>query len=114
VLPDPLAAGRVRRRHEELFGSVRVTSWPASMAAEDVGHLALPGGDPVPLVYWMLGCIGPAAWRVLPGHTAGEKLAAAPPTHSAEFAPAPEPTLATGAAALEAAARCWLDHDAAA
>jgi hippurate hydrolase len=109
VVPEPVAAGLVRRRHEELFGAVRVTGWPASMAAEDVGHLALAGA--VPLVYWMLGCVGPARWRGLPGRTAGDKLAAAPPTHSAEFAPDPEPTLATGTAALEAAALCWLQED---
>jgi hippurate hydrolase len=112
VVPEPAAAGLVRRRHEELLGAVRVAGWPASMAAEDVGHLAAPAtgrpDDRVPLVYWMLGCVGPAQWRDLPGRGAAEKLAAAPPVHSAAFAPALEPTLATGVSALEAAALCWL------
>ncbi len=108
VVSDPVATDAVRRRHERLFGSVRVAGWPPSMAAEDVGRLALCGVDRVPLVYWMLGCVGPAQWRHLPGRTAAEKLSAAPPTHSPAFAPALEPTLATGAAALEAAALCWL------
>jgi hypothetical protein len=62
-----------------------------------------------PCVYWLLGGADPACFA---DATTGADIAAAarglPSNHSPLYAPVPQPTLATGIAALTTAVRTWL------
>ncbi len=70
------------------IGAEKVVESQAHMASEDFGHLGQAAG--VPSVYWFLGGVASDA-TADPG--------AVPVNHSPHFAPAPEPTLATGVSA---------------
>lgn len=70
------------------LGTERVVECQPHMASEDFGHLGQAIG--VPTVYWFLGG-APSDATADPG--------AVPVNHSPHFAPAPEPTLATGVSA---------------
>lgn len=112
TVSDAGAAAVVRRAHAAQFGPDRVVDWPPSLATEDFAHFA-DGGDgaPVPLVYWLLGAVGPGQWRAAPG-TGAEKLAGLPSNHSPRFAPDVRTALPTGVRALWAAALAHLATDA--
>ena len=72
-----------------------------------MGLLAVEAG--APCVYWMLGGADPARFAGL--STTDELIGVArtlPSNHSPLFAPAIEPTLSIGTAALVNAARAWL------
>lgn len=77
--------------------------------SEDVGVFALTAG--VPCVYWILGGADPALFAG--AGTAAElmaKMADIPSNHSPYYAPAIQPTLTIGVAALVMAAKEWLAH----
>jgi hippurate hydrolase len=77
--------------------------------SEDVGVFALTAG--VPCVYWILGGADPALFAG--AGTAAElmaKMADIPSNHSPFYAPAIQPTLTVGVAALVVAAKEWLAH----
>ncbi|WP_308416778.1 amidohydrolase [Streptomyces sp. AJS327] len=110
--PDATATAAVRAVHRDLYGAERVTGWPPSTATEDVGlygdaGAALHGQPGIPLVYWMLGTVGPKTWAATPGD-AERKLAALPPNHSPRFAPDVRAALPTGITAMTSAALTWL------
>jgi hippurate hydrolase len=97
---DPAATELVRRAHETVFGSHRVTRWPGSMSSEDFPILADgAAGSAIPTVYWMLGCIGKQQWA----------SASVPGNHSPSFAPDAAQCLPTGITALVVAALAHLD-----
>jgi hippurate hydrolase len=81
------------------LGSDKIFQILAVSASEDFGLLRAAAG--VPSVFWFFG--GPAEEIF---H--GKQLDEIPSNHSAEFAPAIEPTLTTGIEALTTAARAWL------
>lgn len=98
---DPHTTEAVRSAHTTLYGPERVTTWPASMAAEDFplygdAGLAVHGEPGIPLVYWMLGTTGRAQWEASPTRV--------PPNHSSRFAPAVRTALPAAITALTAAA----------
>ncbi len=94
---DPALARRVAAAFERTFGKANVVSPPPVMGAEDFGDFGRAAGAPS-LIFWIGGA--PAgAYAAAGGDTT--KL---PSLHSAFWAPDPEPTLKTGAAALAAAA----------
>ncbi|MEE1926725.1 amidohydrolase [Streptomyces sp. TRM 70351] len=97
---DPWATEAVRRAHTARYGPARVGHWPPSMAAEDFPlfgdrGLSLHGEEGVPLVYWMVGVVGPGEW-------AGDS--SPPPNHSPHFAPHVRTALPSAISALATAA----------
>jgi amidohydrolase len=111
LVPDQELTAAVAAAHRDHFGTQRVAQWPASMASEDVTWFAQPPGSAarVPLVYWVLGSVGPRAWAQA-GDTAAARLAALPGNHSSRFAPTPGLSLTTGIRALVVAAAGRLGH----
>jgi hippurate hydrolase len=105
---DPDAVTRTRGALESVVGAGRLVDPGPVTGSEDVGVLAAAAG--APLVYWLLGGADPAAFA---GAATPEQLlrvvAGLPSNHSPQFAPAEDPTLRIGVAALVAAATEWLD-----
>jgi hippurate hydrolase len=112
LVNDPAAVARTRPALEALVGADRVFDPGLVTASEDVGLLA--SAADVPCVFWLFGGSDPAQFA---GASSAEQIAARtaelPSNHSPLFAPVIEPTLSTGVSALVAAARVWLDGDAA-
>ncbi|MFE9254225.1 amidohydrolase [Streptomyces sp. NPDC006879] len=111
--PDAAATASVRAAHAAALGAERIAMWPPSLATEDFAYygdagVELHGESGVPLVYWMLGTVGPATWAAAPGAGAAEKLAALPANHAPEFAPDVRTALPTGVRAMEVAVLDWL------
>ena len=108
VINDPDAVTRTRGALESVVGAGRLVDPGPVTGSEDVGVLAAAAG--APLVYWLLGGADPAAFA---GAATPEQLmrvvAGLPSNHSPQFAPAEDPTLRIGVAALVAAATEWLD-----
>jgi amidohydrolase len=104
LVNDPDATARVMAAFRARFGGERVLDPGAVTGSEDVGELATAAG--VPLVYWLLG--GEDPQRFAAAAAAGRLDHDIPSNHSPYFAPQLEPTLSTGVAALETAAREWL------
>ena len=104
---------RTRPALEALVGADRVFDPGLVTASEDVGLLASAAA--APCVFWLFGGSDPAQFA---GASDVDQIAARvaqlPSNHSPLFAPVIEPTLSTGVSALVAAARAWLDGDAAA
>jgi hippurate hydrolase len=100
----------VRAIHESLLGRDRVMAWPGSLATEDFplfgpAGTGIHGAPDVPVVYWVIGCVGPRRWRdTAPGGSAQDKMAALPPNHSGRFAVDPAPTLRSGITTMASAA----------
>ena len=89
------------REMAELFAQRfpgRVKAVPAVMAAEDFNEFGRAAPQARTLLFWV-GAQPQAAWDA-----AGGDLTRLPPLHSARYAPDPEPTIATAAEALAAAA----------
>ena len=106
VINDAAACDRVREAFDSFFGPGLVLDPGPVTGSEDVGLLAGPG---VPCVYWLLGGADPALFAgVASVAEAAEIVRGLPSNHSPLFAPAIEPTLRTGVAALACAARTWL------
>lgn len=105
VVNDPEAVELTRAALEASCGMV--VDPGAVAGSEDVGLLAVEAG--APCVYWMLGGADPARFAGL--STTDELIGVVrtlPSNHSPMFAPAIEPTLTVGTAALVNAARAWL------
>lgn len=94
---DPELTRRVVAAMRRAFGPARVVELPPLMASEDFGEFGRAAG--APSLEFFLGATPPAKFEAAHGDTT--KL---PGLHSSEFAPDPEPTLKTGAAALTVAA----------
>ncbi|MGE5412807.1 MAG: amidohydrolase [Syntrophomonadaceae bacterium] len=94
---DPTLTRRVANAFAAAFGPARVKELPPIMASEDFGEFGRAANVPY-LEFW-LGAIPPAKFDAVHGDTT--KL---PGLHSSEWAPDPELTLKTGAAALTIAA----------
>ncbi|HEY1627946.1 MAG TPA: amidohydrolase [Streptosporangiaceae bacterium] len=107
VVNDPAACDRVREAFGAQFGHGLVVDPGPVTGSEDVGQLATEAG--APCAYWLLGGADPALFA---GAASIAEIAAIvgslPSNHSSRFAPAIDPTLRTGAAALTCAARAWL------
>jgi hippurate hydrolase len=98
----------VERTRAALVASCAMVVDPGAIAgSEDVGLLADEAG--APCVYWALGGADPARFA---GLSTTEELIGVvrtlPSNHSPLFAPAIEPTLTVGTAALVNAAHAWL------
>ncbi|MFD6275881.1 amidohydrolase [Streptomyces sp. NPDC060209] len=98
---DPHTTEAIRSAHTALYGPERVTTWPASMAAEDFplygdAGLAVHGEPGIALAYWMLGTTGRRQWEASPARI--------PPNHSSHFAPDVRTALPAAITALTAAA----------
>jgi amidohydrolase len=107
VVNDADAVARTRPALEAVVGSPRVFDPGLVTGSEDVGLLASAAS--VPCVFWLLGGADPAQFADM--HTAEQiaaRVAQLPSNHSPLFAPAIEPTISTGVAALVAAVRVWL------
>lgn len=105
VINDPEALEHARPALAAACASI-VDHGPIA-GSEDVGILAISAG--APCVYWALGGADPALFA---GLSTFEEVAAVvrtlPSNHSPLYAPAIEPTLTVGTAALVNAARAWL------
>ncbi|KAE8140439.1 hypothetical protein BDV38DRAFT_290161 [Aspergillus pseudotamarii] len=106
---DAVATRQFTRVLECYYGSRSsevVQEMPPDIVADDFILLALPpGGKPIPYVYWNIGVTDPETWER--ANREG-KLRDLPPTHSAIYAPAIEPTLRTGIEALALSALTFL------
>lgn len=109
MVNDPACTAVVRDAHLAGLGRNAVLPWAMSMAAEDFPTLS--AGGTVPLVYWMLGSVGPRQWRDAPGATFTEKWASFAPNHSPRFRPDPVPVLRTGITAMAMAVLAFLGGD---
>lgn len=94
---DPAQAARVESALRAGLGEGNVSVAEPVMGSEDFGHLAEAIG--VPSVFWMFG-----GFDLAPGEEA-------PVNHSPYFAPAMEPTLATGTRAAVAGILAYLGTD---
>jgi hippurate hydrolase len=94
---DPALTRRVAKAFAAAFGQARVKELPPVMASEDFGEFGRAANVPY-LEFW-LGATPAAMYEAARGDAT--KL---PGLHSSEWAPDPEPTLKTGAAALTVAA----------
>ncbi|WP_245546133.1 amidohydrolase [Nocardia higoensis] len=100
---DPEVTARVAATFTEHFGE-HATTLPPQSASEDFSDL--PTALDVPYTYWGIGGIDPDTYRR--AEQAGRIAQDIPVNHSPTFAPVIQPTLATGTAALVAAALTWL------
>ena len=94
---DPELARRVAAAFEANFGKEKVSETPPTMGGEDFGDFGRAANAPS-LMFW-LGATPAATFAA-----AGGDPTKLPSTHSPLWAPDPEPTLKTGAAALAIAA----------
>ncbi|GGF14879.1 amidohydrolase [Subtercola lobariae] len=101
---DPVATERTMGAFRSAFGEQAVLDPGQVSGSEDVGLLATAAN--APLVYWILGGVHPETY--LAAASAGTVDSDIPSNHSPKFAPAIQPTLARGVAALVTAAREWL------
>jgi hippurate hydrolase len=107
VVNSAAAVGRVREALGREFGAERVIDPGPVTGSEDVGLLATAAG--AECAFWLLGGEDPALFAgARSTRDVMEIVRGLPSNHSPEFAPAIEPTLSVGAAALVVAARQWL------
>ncbi len=110
---DPESVSAVASAHRAYFGDQYVIHLPdPSPSTEDFGYYGLPDDPrPIPYVYWFVGATPHDVWDAAPGDTPYEKLGNVPSNHSPFFAPAREPALRAGLAALTVAALSYLGSD---
>jgi amidohydrolase len=99
---DPNVTEKVAQGFAAYFGD-RAFALPRQSASEDFSDI--PRALGVPYTYWGLGGIAEEQWQEA---IAAGTVAEIPANHSPRFAPALEPTLETGAAAIVVAALTWL------
>ena len=111
---DAQSTADVAAAHHAYFGDDYVIHLPdPSPATEDFGYFGLPGdSQPIPYVFWFVGATPHDVWEAAPGATPYEKMGNVPSNHSPFFAPAREPTLRAGLAAITVAALTYLGSDA--
>ncbi|NKY98467.1 amidohydrolase [Nocardiopsis alborubida] len=110
---DPQSTADVAAAHHAYFGDEYVIHLPDPFpATEDFSYFGLPGDpQPIPYVFWFVGATPHDVWEAAPGDTPYEKMGNVPSTHSPFFAPAREPTLRAGLAAITVAALSYLGDD---
>ncbi len=110
---DPASTQAVSAAHLAYFGEDYVIHLPdPSTASEDFGCFGLPDDpQPIPYVFWFVGATPHDVWEAAPGDTPYEKMAHVPGPHSPFFAPAREPALRAGLAAITVAALSYLGSD---
>ncbi len=110
---DPASTNEVASAHHAYFGDEYVIHLPdPSPATEDFCAFGLPGdSQPIPYVFWFVGATPHDVWESAPGNTPYEKMGNVPSNHSPFFAPAREPTLRAGLAAITVAALAYLAED---
>ncbi|RAN78156.1 amidohydrolase [Bacillus sp. SRB_336] len=101
---DEGATLRTAEAFRRTFGAGKVIDPGPVSGSEDVGVLATAAG--VPLVFWFLGGMDPAAFGTWA--TTGRMPDDIPSNHSPLFAPQIQPTLDAGVQTLVTAAREWL------
>ncbi|GEK80236.1 amidohydrolase [Agrococcus baldri] len=102
---EPAATARTFAALTAALGEGRVIDPGPVAGSEDVSVLATEAD--APLVFWFLGGFDPALFSDF--LATGRLPEDVPSNHSPHFGPIIEPTLSSGVAALEAAAREWLD-----
>jgi amidohydrolase len=100
---NPEATARVAAAFKDHFGDRAFTA-PRQSASEDFS--LIPDALGVPYTYWALGGTDARKWHQ--AEAAGTLATDIPANHSPHFAPAIEPTLQTGTAAIVVAALAWL------
>lgn len=110
---DPASTNEVASAHHAYFGDEYVIHLPdPSPATEDFCAFGLPGDpQPIPYVFWFVGATPHDVWEAAPGSTPYEKMGNVPSNHSPYFAPAREPTLRAGLAAITVAALAYLGQE---
>ncbi len=111
VVNSEVATGKVREVFATTFGAAAIVDPGLVTGSEDVGMLATAAA--AESAYWLLG--GVAAEHFAGAGTPQEVLdivRGLPTNHSAQFAPAIEPTLTHGVTALVTAARAWFAPEA--
>ncbi|WGX96895.1 amidohydrolase [Nocardioides sp. L-11A] len=103
TINDPEATDRVVAAHRSVLGAAHVREIEPIMGSEDFPEFGRACG--APSVFWALGGVEPEEYR---SARDADRIDQLPTNHSPQFAPCPHPTLATGVAALVAAARAWL------
>ncbi len=115
TLNDAQSTADVAAAHHAYFGDDYVIHLPdPSPATEDFSYFGLPDDpQPIPYVLWFVGATPHDVWESAPGDTPYEKMGNVPSNHSPFFAPAREPTLRAGLAAITVAALSYLGrrHD---
>lgn len=101
---DPGVTEQVAAAFQSLFGADRLMVPPRVLGSEDFSDIA--NGVNAPYSFWLFGGADPAVYRAAEADGGG--IADLPVNHSPRFAPVIQPTLATGTAALVAAALNWL------
>ncbi|RVW08280.1 amidohydrolase [Prescottella agglutinans] len=104
VTNDPEALRKSLDALGSWLGRENILDPGAGAGSEDVGILATSSG--APLSYWLLGGADPSLFTT--GDMTDPALLKVPSNHSPHYAPAIEPTLPIGVAALVTAARSWL------
>jgi len=94
---DPALTDRLVKVFERTLGADNVTRMDPVMGGEDFSQYALPDHEIPSFLFW-LGTVSPE--RAEAARTTGVSL---PSLHSSQFAPAPEPTIATGVLATTSA-----------
>jgi len=110
---DATSSAEVAAAHHAYFGDDYVIHLPdPSPGTEDFNYFGLPGDpQPIPYVFWFVGATPHDVWEAAPGDTPYEKMGNVPSNHSPFFAPAREPTLRAGLAAITVAALSYLGSD---
>jgi amidohydrolase len=106
VVNDAAACAKVRDAFAAAGSGLVIDPGPVT-GSEDVGILATASG--APCAYWLLGSADPAHFAGIASLDEARAIVdTLPSNHSPLFAPVIEPTLRTGVAALNSAARAWL------
>lgn len=107
VVNDAVACARLGEAFSSGLGQGLVLDPGPVTGSEDVGLLATASG--APCAYWLLGGADPALFASAGSIAEGEAIMRSlPANHSPLYAPVIDPTLRTGIAALNCAARAWL------
>ncbi|MFI6577175.1 amidohydrolase [Nocardiopsis sp. NPDC050513] len=110
---DAASTESVSAAHLAYFGEDYVIHLPdPSPGSEDFGTFGLPDDpQPIPYVLWFVGATPHDVWEAAPGDSPYEKMSNVPSPHSPYFAPAREPTLRAGLAAITVAALSYLGRE---
>jgi hippurate hydrolase len=110
---DPTSTAEVAAAHHAYFGDDYVIHLPDPFpGTEDFSCFGLPADpQPIPYVFWFVGATPHDVWEAAPGDTPYEKMGNVPSNHSPFFAPAREPTLRAGLAAITVAALSYLGDE---
>lgn len=106
LINDPDALHKIGVQFEDYFGREQIQPMNLEMAMGKLGDdLAVLARQGIPHAYWTLRSTSPGIWDT---YERDGRLHELPDTHTAEFAPAEEPTLSVGMEALAVAALTYL------